>query len=311
MKILWAVDAFDDLPDLQRKTDLLLRSVAKHTPITVDPVYVLSPEQLGVTLEFSEHWTKKYEPLAKKSLAAKLSDIGIPGISQPQILIHDRASLRGDVEVLADHAKTHDYDLIVVGTHGRKGLKRMVMGSFAEELLMQSSVPVLVMRDTVVVSNPDTETTPMKVLVAHDLAKTDLSFLSEVFKFTKRLGAHLTLLNVIPRPLEVVFQSGVYLLSEGWVTVPVYAEGEQHRQKNQAAHIQEQAKLLGIKCDVVIDDLSSSVTESILRHAQERKIDFIAMSARSGPVASALIGSIARQVVRTATCPVWVYRSQS
>ena len=72
MKILWAVDAFDDLPELQKKTDHLLRAVGKLTPIEVDPVYVLSPEQLGVTLEFSEHWTRKYAPLARKSLTSKL-----------------------------------------------------------------------------------------------------------------------------------------------------------------------------------------------------------------------------------------------
>lgn len=309
MKILWAVDAFDDLPELQKKTDQLFRAMAKHAPIEVDPIYVLSPEQLGVTLEFSEHWTKKYEPLARKSLLSRLSDVGISGMSQPQILVHDRASLKGDVEVLVNHAKTHAYDLIVVGTHGRKGLKRMVMGSFAEELLIRSSIPVLVMRQSAVVSN-ELEKNLMKVLVAHDLAKSDLTFLTEVFKFTKNLGARLTLLNVIPRPLEVVFQSGVYLLSEGWVTVPAYAESEQSRQKDQASHIQEQARSAGIDCDVIIDDSSTSVVDSILSHAREHKVDFIAMAAQSGPVASAVIGSITRQVVRTAPCPVWVYRSR-
>lgn len=308
MKILWAVDAFNDLPDLQKKTDLLLRRVGRHTPLKVDPVYVLSPEQLGVAIEFSEHWTYKYAPLAKKALLSRMSDVGVPGISEPQILVHDRASLRGDVDMLAKHAKSHAYDLIVVGTHARKGLKRMVMGSFAEELLMQSSVPVLVLRDDSTVSDEPGQK-QMKVLVAHDLNKSDLTFLSEVFKFTKHLGAHLTLLNVIPRPLEVVFQSGVYLLSEGWVTVPAYAKNEQYRQKDQALHIQEQAKLLGIECNVIVDDLSPSVVESILSHSQEHKADFIAMAAQSGPVASAFIGSITRQIVRTASAPVWVYRS--
>lgn len=307
MKILWAVDAFNDLPELQRKSDQLLRRVGKCTQIQVDPVYVLSPEQLGVAIEFSEHWTHKYAPLAKKSLMGRLSDVGIPGMSQPQVLVHERASLKGDVEMLATHAKAHSYDLIVAGTHARRGLKRMVMGSFAEELLMQSAVPVLILREDTMVTET-TDQKQMKVLVAHDLNKSELSFLSEVFKFTKRLGAQLTLLNVIPRPLEVVFQSGVYLLSEGWVTVPAYSKNEQYRQKDQAARIQEQARLLGIECKVIIDDLSPSVVESILSHSQEHKADIIAMSAQSGPVASAFIGSITRQIVRTAPVPVWVYR---
>lgn len=38
-------------------------------------------------------------------------------------------------------------DLIVLGTHGRRGLKRLAMGSDAELVLRQSPVPVLMIRD--------------------------------------------------------------------------------------------------------------------------------------------------------------------
>jgi nucleotide-binding universal stress UspA family protein len=38
-------------------------------------------------------------------------------------------------------------DLIVLGTHGRRGLKRLVMGSDAELVLRRSPIPVLMVRD--------------------------------------------------------------------------------------------------------------------------------------------------------------------
>ena len=44
-------------------------------------------------------------------------------------------------------AKDWRADLIVLGTHGRRGLKRLVMGSDAELVLRHSSVPVLMVRD--------------------------------------------------------------------------------------------------------------------------------------------------------------------
>jgi nucleotide-binding universal stress UspA family protein len=46
-------------------------------------------------------------------------------------------------------AQTKDWkaDLIVIGTHGRRGLKRLVMGSDAELVLRHSPVPVLMVRD--------------------------------------------------------------------------------------------------------------------------------------------------------------------
>lgn len=49
-------------------------------------------------------------------------------------------------EIIAQ-AKEWNADLIVIGTHGRRGLKRLVMGSDAEVVLRRSPVPVLMVRD--------------------------------------------------------------------------------------------------------------------------------------------------------------------
>jgi nucleotide-binding universal stress UspA family protein len=49
-------------------------------------------------------------------------------------------------EVVADAAKQWNADLIVVGTHGRRGVGRMLLGSGAEQILRLAPVPVLVIR---------------------------------------------------------------------------------------------------------------------------------------------------------------------
>ncbi len=49
-------------------------------------------------------------------------------------------------EVVADAAKQWNADLIVVGTHGRHGIGRMLLGSGAEQILRLAPVPVLVIR---------------------------------------------------------------------------------------------------------------------------------------------------------------------
>lgn len=43
-------------------------------------------------------------------------------------------------------ARTHGIDLVVVGTHGRTGLKHLVLGSVAERVVRQAPCPVLVVR---------------------------------------------------------------------------------------------------------------------------------------------------------------------
>jgi len=48
---------------------------------------------------------------------------------------------------IVKQAKEWPADLIVMGTHGRRGLKRLAMGSDAEQVLRLSTVPVLLIRN--------------------------------------------------------------------------------------------------------------------------------------------------------------------
>ncbi len=45
--------------------------------------------------------------------------------------------------VIDDYQKEHDIDLIVMGTHGRSGLERLLLGSTTENTLRTVSIPVL------------------------------------------------------------------------------------------------------------------------------------------------------------------------
>ncbi|RYF07905.1 MAG: universal stress protein [Comamonadaceae bacterium] len=49
-------------------------------------------------------------------------------------------------EAVISAAKKHDCDLIVMASHGRKGLKRLLLGSETQHVLTHSHVPVLVLR---------------------------------------------------------------------------------------------------------------------------------------------------------------------
>lgn len=49
-------------------------------------------------------------------------------------------------DVIVDQAKVHGCDLIVMGTHGRRGFNRIAMGSEAEQVARTSTVPVLLVR---------------------------------------------------------------------------------------------------------------------------------------------------------------------
>ncbi len=46
-------------------------------------------------------------------------------------------------EEILNYAETQGIDLIIIGTHGRKGLERIIFGSVAEHVVKNSAVPVL------------------------------------------------------------------------------------------------------------------------------------------------------------------------
>lgn len=48
--------------------------------------------------------------------------------------------------VICDYAVKHGCDLIIIATHGRTGLKHMMMGSTAEQVVRHAACPVLTLR---------------------------------------------------------------------------------------------------------------------------------------------------------------------
>lgn len=49
-------------------------------------------------------------------------------------------------EIITDAAKAWQADLIVVGTHGRRGVQRLILGSVAEQLVRLSPISILLVR---------------------------------------------------------------------------------------------------------------------------------------------------------------------
>lgn len=76
-----------------------------------------------------------------KDALAICESAGVPADSR---LVDDPGQRLG--EAVADAAVVWKADLIVLGSHGRRGLQRLLLGSGAEQILRLAPVPTLVMR---------------------------------------------------------------------------------------------------------------------------------------------------------------------
>ena len=79
-----------------------------------------------------------------KVLATGLAAAGSAGVEADTVLCDNFGERLP--EAVADAARQWNADLIVVGTHGRRGIGRVLMGSGAEQIIRLSPVPVLVIR---------------------------------------------------------------------------------------------------------------------------------------------------------------------
>jgi len=82
----------------------------------------------------------------RKVLAEAESTVRKAGVEFESELVETIGGRASDA--IVEQAKQWPADLIVMGTHGRRGLSRLAMGSDAEMVLRMSSVPLLMIRSS-------------------------------------------------------------------------------------------------------------------------------------------------------------------
>ncbi|HET9844182.1 MAG TPA: universal stress protein [Nitrospira sp.] len=116
--------------------------VAKQSQASVELLHVLEPVYYGIdfTFEHADDREKKRKRIAQalEDLSASLSKAGII----------TKTCIRGGMppDTILEYVQTSASDLIVMGTHGRRGLSHLVAGSVTEAVLRHSTCPVLAVR---------------------------------------------------------------------------------------------------------------------------------------------------------------------
>ena len=81
----------------------------------------------------------------RKVIAAAAATARKQGVTAKTVLM-ESVGPRRVADIIVQQAKKLRADAVVIGTHGRRGISRMVMGSDAEEVVRGSPVPVVLVR---------------------------------------------------------------------------------------------------------------------------------------------------------------------
>ena len=187
-------------------------------------------------------------------------------------------------------------DLIVLGSHGLTGVKRLVLGSISENVLRHAATPVLI----VPAHAPDAPSAgvPFKRIVcAVHFDADSYRALQYALDLAQESDAQLTLLHAVAMPaVHVGAEDLTYDFQEARETVMRAARGRLE------ALVPETARAF---CKVHVEVAEGRAHEVILQLAAEAAADLIIMGVRDrDAIDVALFGSHAQAVVRAAHCPV-------
>lgn len=192
---------------------------------------------------------------------------------------------------ILDYAEENDVDLIVMGSHGRRGLRRMLLGSVTEEVIRSGRWPVLTVH-----GDPDrgpTTTNYGRIVAPVDFSSNTRAGLNLAADLARRFGAELELIHVVDVPVLPELY--------GPVTAPVV---DVKRATDLAAgKLEELATPLRDGLNVSTDVHVGGAVGEILKAAEGADLIVLPTHGYRG-LDRALMGSVAEGVLRRAQCPV-------
>lgn len=117
-------------------------SLAEKYNSTLHIFHVALGPNVVITYAMTQELPEQRELRQRDSLEKNLKNLPTEKMSKPKSVVHKIIEGIPLLEVL-DYTKHNPIDLIVMGTHGHTGLKHLVMGSVAENVVRKSTVPVL------------------------------------------------------------------------------------------------------------------------------------------------------------------------
>jgi nucleotide-binding universal stress UspA family protein len=211
---------------------------------------------------------------------------------QLQSVEHEVVIGEGSIwEMVSKLIKEKEIDLVVLGTRGRTGIGKALLGSVAEQILRQSPCPVLTVGPHVNLWS-DQYAKMREILYATDLATDNPIAAPYAISLAQENQAHLVLLHVIEDP-----KAGDLLENPKAVDL---------KERKLQQLVTEQA---GLWCDPTYIVEQGPAAEKILDVAKRRHTDLIVLGARpaKGLATHLNIGTV-HKVVSHATCPVLTVR---
>lgn len=282
-KIMLLTD-FSDISELALQHALAL---ARRYDARLYLTHIISPDAYTLAEPgLAELTYQKMRQAAEQSIADILISGKLRGV--PHEVLLQEGTLWPTVERLIQE---HEIDLVVTGTHGRGALKKVVIGSVAEEVFRQAECAVLTVGPQTRKQAPH-EVDLNDILFATDFGPGAARAAHYAFSLAREHGARLTVLHVVEE---------------------VHACTQEHEERVRKVNIQRMKEFMPAEseswCKVDFRVTVGAAVEEILSQARETNADLIIMGAKTRKTfAGHAPLTVAYNVVAKAKTPVLTVR---
>ena len=199
-------------------------------------------------------------------------------------------------------------DLLTIGTHGRSGVDRLLLGSVTEKVLRKAECPVLTVPRRTPDAVPVAPVVFQRILCPVDFSDSSTYALNYAMSLAQEADAQLTVLHVMVYDLAAeapeMYDS---VIADRRLTVSDYrTRCEQYAKDRLQAVVPDTVRAY---CRVETMLATGRPYREILRVGAEQQADLIVMGVQGrGPADLTFFGSTTQHVVRQATCPVLTLR---
>ncbi|MFB6249618.1 MAG: universal stress protein [Salinibacter sp.] len=218
-----------------------------------------------------------------------------PSDLEERPIVQHQVESAAPAERIVEYTDEKEIDLVVMGTHGRRGVDRMLFGSVTEEVVRTADCPTLTVRAD---ADAAPEQAVRRILVPIDFSEASEGALAHAKEIALTYGAELNLLHVVEQPF--------YPSAYGVDPISFPTQEVVDRVEKQLGEMARTS--VGYE-HVVVEATVGDPASTILDHVDENEVDFvvIATHGRTG-LDRMLLGSVAERVLRRAPTPVFVVK---
>ena len=308
--VVWALDAFASIESLDvqfRTVHAACSHIGDHeeSPLNeicqIHPVYVLS-EQVFSDKGYSSFLRPGLLPMARRNLEAILSHDSLfefkksGRLAAPQVLVEPTANASTCVRRLLDYAHQLEAKFIAVGTHARSPILRFFAGSFAETLILESSIPVLVVGGLAHESKSKCRT----ALLPTDFQIEHRRGFETFLNTAGDLNLDIKLIHKRPEPMDSwrAFSSNDTAFGVGFDADGLSSDGTE----SEAEVWVNLARSQGLSAEVISENFRESTPEAIIEYGSQLPDPTICILSQL----SWLNGSILRDLIRSSPFPIYL-----